>query len=75
MALSGVHFSFPARPQAPVLSGLSVGVAPGRCLALVGPSGAGKSTVMSLLLRFYTAQAGLVQLDGADVTVSSCCYS
>jgi ATP-binding cassette subfamily B protein len=36
-------------------------------VALVGPSGAGKSTLFSLLLRFNTAQAGRVLLDGQNL--------
>ena len=34
----------------------------------MGPSGAGKSTLFSLLLRFNTAQAGLIELDGKNLS-------
>lgn len=33
----------------------------------VGPSGSGKSTVVSLLLRFYDPENGVVLVDGVDV--------
>jgi ATP-binding cassette subfamily B protein len=51
----------------PVLKGIDLHVSPGEVVALVGPSGAGKSTLFSLLLRFNTAQAGRVLLDGQDL--------
>lgn len=63
-----VHFSYPARPDAPVLRGLTLNIRPGSFCALVGPSGAGKSTIISLVERLYTPQSGAVLIDGADVT-------
>ncbi|KAL2264528.1 hypothetical protein VTJ83DRAFT_7038 [Remersonia thermophila] len=65
-----VRFSYPARPDAPVLKGLSIHIKPGTFCALVGPSGAGKSTIISLLERLYTPQSGAVLIDGFDVTKS-----
>jgi ABC-type multidrug transport system fused ATPase/permease subunit len=65
-----VYFSYPARPDAQVLKGLSLDMRPGRFCALVGPSGAGKSTIISLVERLYTPQAGAILIDGVDVTKS-----
>ena len=67
VALDRATFHYPARPDAPALHELSLGVAPGETVALVGPSGAGKSTVFNLLLRFYDPEAGRVLLDGVDL--------
>lgn len=36
--------------------------------AFVGPSGAGKTTVFSLIERFYDPEAGVVTLDGRDIS-------
>jgi len=65
--LKNVDFAYPSNPGMPVLSDLSLAIAPGERVALVGPSGAGKSTLFQLLLRFYDVQAGSVRLDGIDL--------
>lgn len=65
-----VRFSYPARPDAEVLHGLTLDIKPGQFCALVGPSGAGKSTIISLVERLYTPQSGAVLVDGVDVTRS-----
>lgn len=58
----------PARPgRPPALAGVSFHVSPGETVALVGPSGAGKTTLVSLLLRFFDPQAGVIRLGGHDV--------
>jgi len=65
-----VHFSYPARPDAEILHGLTLDMKPGQFCALVGPSGAGKSTIISLVERLYTPQSGSILIDGVDVTKS-----
>jgi ATP-binding cassette subfamily B protein len=66
VALEGVTFRYPSRPDTPALERLDLAVSPGEVVALVGPSGAGKSTVFQMLLRFYDPQEGAVTLDGVD---------
>ncbi|XP_054725068.1 ATP-dependent translocase ABCB1-like [Uloborus diversus] len=65
--LKNVAFKYPSRPTVPILTGLSLDVQPGETVALVGPSGCGKSTVIQLILRFYDAESGRVELDGINV--------
>ena len=65
--VDNVHFSYPSRPEVPVLQGLSVDIKPGQTLALVGPSGCGKSTVVSLMERFYDVSSGSMKLEGKDI--------
>ena len=50
-----------------VLRQISFAVSPGQRLALVGASGAGKSTIVSLLLRLYEPQEGVISIDGANI--------
>ncbi|MCK8495639.1 MULTISPECIES: ABC transporter ATP-binding protein [Spirosoma] len=63
-----VHFSYPARPDVPVLKGVSLDVAAGRKIALVGKSGAGKSTIVQLLMRYYDNGSGQITVDDRDLT-------
>jgi ATP-binding cassette, subfamily B, bacterial MsbA len=49
------------------LRSLDLHIEPGRYYALVGSSGAGKSTILSLLLRFYEPEGGVIKLDGRDI--------
>ena len=62
-----VQFSYPSRPDVPVIQGLSFELQKGQTLALVGKSGSGKSTVASLLMRFYQSQGG--QISSGDNTL------
>ncbi|KAH7135325.1 leptomycin B resistance protein pmd1 [Dendryphion nanum] len=62
-----VSFSYPARPNIPVMTSLSLTVEPGTFCALVGPSGAGKSTVLALLERFYSPSSGSISINGFDI--------
>lgn len=64
-----MHFTYPSRPDVPILKGLSLSFAAGTTSALVGASGSGKSTIVSLVERFYdpAAGAGAVRLDGVDL--------
>ncbi|KAM4702862.1 ATP-dependent translocase ABCB1-like [Rhinophrynus dorsalis] len=62
-----IHFSYPSRPDIPILKGLSLKVEAGKTTALVGSSGCGKSTTIQLLQRFYDPEVGEVTVDGHDV--------
>jgi ATP-binding cassette subfamily B protein len=63
--------SFSYGEKSPVLHDVSLDIAPGETVAIVGPSGAGKSTVISLLQRFISPDAGTVRVDGVDVAHAS----
>jgi ABC-type multidrug transport system fused ATPase/permease subunit len=61
-----VHFSYPSRPEFPVLNGVSFSIDAHETVAVVGSSGAGKSTLVQLLMRFYEADSGTILFDGQD---------
>lgn len=55
-----VSFSYPCRPEAPVLQDMSLNIEKGKTIAFVGSSGCGKSTCIQLLQRFYDPMKGQV---------------
>ncbi|XP_023535149.1 putative multidrug resistance protein [Cucurbita pepo subsp. pepo] len=62
-----VYFSYPSRPDTPVLRGFNLKVPAGKRVGLIGGSGSGKSTVISLLERFYDPTDGEILLDGHKI--------
>jgi ATP-binding cassette subfamily B protein len=68
VAMDGVVFHYPSRPERAVLSGVSFTAKPGQRVALVGSSGGGKSTIFSLLLGFYEVEAGNIRFDGEEIS-------
>jgi len=61
------NVTFGYTPDAPVLQDISFSVRRGEVVAIVGPSGAGKTTLVNLLPRFYSIDAGRILIDGVDV--------
>ncbi len=53
------------------LDSASFSIRKGETLGILGPTGAGKTTLVSLLLRLYDADGGVVWLGGRDVSTLS----
>ncbi|KAL6851593.1 P-loop containing nucleoside triphosphate hydrolase protein, partial [Trichoderma novae-zelandiae] len=68
IALDNVRFSYPLRPEAPVLRGINLEIKKGRFFALVGASGCGKSTMIAMLERFYDPSTGTISIAGDNLT-------
>jgi ATP-binding cassette subfamily C exporter for protease/lipase len=58
----------PPGVEKPVLKNISFTVGSGDVLGVIGPSGSGKSTLARLLVGIWTASAGTVRYDGADIS-------
>jgi ABC-type multidrug transport system fused ATPase/permease subunit len=61
-----VHFTYPSRPEVPILQGVDFAIPPRKHTAIVGPSGGGKSTIVALLERFYDPEAGQITIGEQD---------
>jgi ATP-binding cassette subfamily B (MDR/TAP) protein 1 len=61
------HFTYPTRPDDPVLNGMTLDIEAGQTVAFVGPSGGGKSTIVAMLERFYDPSSGSISLDGVNI--------
>jgi lipopolysaccharide export system ATP-binding protein len=51
-----------------VVKGVSLAVGRGESVGLLGPNGAGKTTVFYMITGLVPADAGMITIDGADVT-------
>ena len=63
-----VSFEYEDARGKSALRHVSFTVAAGQTVAIVGRSGAGKTSLVNLLPRFYDVTAGVVLVDGADIT-------
>ncbi|KAI1313495.1 multidrug/pheromone exporter, ABC superfamily [Xylaria venustula] len=65
--LENVSFTYPSRPDVPVIQDVSLHFPAGQTTAIVGLSGSGKSTVAGLLTRLYDTDSGDLFLDGRNI--------
>lgn len=68
LAVEGVTVAAPGS-QRLILRNVSFHLDPGESLGIIGPSGAGKSTLARTIVGVLAPNAGVVRLDGADVSV------
>ncbi len=63
--ISDVEFSY--SPDQELIKDFNLSIEKGQRVAIVGPTGCGKTTVINLLMRFYDAQSGSIEISGYDV--------
>ena len=62
------NVSFGYIPGKTVIKNFNLHANKGDLIAIVGHTGAGKTTIINLLMRFYDADAGVIKIDGKDIT-------
>ena len=65
--MRGVTKRFPGT-STDAVSSLDLDIERGSIVALIGPSGCGKTTTLRMINRLIEPSAGLIELEGADVT-------
>ena len=65
LAAAGLMKSFGGRR---VVNDVTIGLRRGEAVGLLGPNGAGKTTVFYMIVGLIQADAGVIMLDGHDVT-------
>lgn len=73
MLVDGLRVTYPGAPAVTALDGVSVTLAPGRCLSVLGESGSGKSTLgLALLGLLPRAQvSGRIEVDGTSLSTAA----
>lgn len=60
--ISNLTFRYPGAGNDPVLDKINLSIPEGKTTAIVGMSGSGKTTVLKLLMRFYEAEKGEIEI-------------
>ncbi|MBS1507023.1 MAG: peptidase domain-containing ABC transporter [Bacteroidetes bacterium] len=63
--IQNISFRFPGRKE--ILQGITFGFGRGEIVALLGESGKGKSTLLHLIQKFYSPEAGKILVDNVDL--------
>jgi ATP-binding cassette subfamily B protein len=69
VTFENVAFGYPDGNQ--IFEDLNLDIEPGQRVGLIGRSGGGKSTLVALIQRFYSVQAGRVLIDGHDIACTT----
>ncbi len=67
IAFDRVNFKY-ERAEKMTIKDINFNIKGGTMAAFVGHSGAGKSTILNLLPRFYSPQAGSIKIDSQDIS-------
>ena len=66
---TGVRFQYSEEAKRPALELPNLNIKPGEKIAVLGRMGAGKSTLLQLFAGMYKPTAGVIRLDGIDLSL------
>ena len=66
-AVTFEHVSFSYNKKRDNLTDINFSLKPGETLGIIGATGCGKSTLISLLIRFYDPDQGVIRINGTDI--------
>ena len=67
LALQNLSFSYPDKPERPILDGIDLMIEKNEKVGIVGASGSGKTTLIKLLLGYYELPKRMISLDSQEV--------
>ncbi|MBQ8345716.1 MAG: ABC transporter ATP-binding protein [Clostridia bacterium] len=67
VSFRNVSFRYPSAIGRPVLRDINLEIRKGETFAIIGATGSGKSSLVKLILRFYDATEGEVQINGVPI--------
>lgn len=68
LSLNNLNFSYPDKPDTPVLQNIDLTIKKGEKIGVVGRSGSGKTTLVKLLLDYYELDTTALQIDGKPIS-------
>lgn len=68
LELKALTYAYPDDPEHPILQDISFAVGPGEIVGIFGAIGSGKTTLINTINRYLDPPAGMITLDGIDIT-------
>ncbi|GKZ02778.1 ABC transporter ATP-binding protein [Paraclostridium bifermentans] len=65
LEFKNVNFSYTDNEK--VLNDISFKISQGEHIGIIGPTGSGKTTLISLIMKFYKIDKGILNIDGNDI--------
>lgn len=65
LEFKNVNFSYTDNEK--VLNDISFKINQGEHIGIIGPTGSGKTTLISLIMKFYKIDKGILNIDGSDI--------
>src|SRR5690625_1220362 len=59
---------FKSYNKKPIIEDVSLTIPKGKVTSVIGPNGAGKSTLISMISRLIAKDAGMITIDGKDIS-------